>query len=274
MPLTNTARLLIREGKLTEAYELLQQLYHAARHREVATIRGQDIDLSAWTHTREHHRRVCTELWSTVLIDGARALARAGCWTRAAETIAAHRGIGNRLLDGRQIKIMALLEQDHRLQATALIDSTIPSETWEKAVGQLLRLSCGQGTSTTLRDQVFSAVDTALALINDTEPSITAFRVRLGLTTLDLVGDRSTKTITQLRQTIVSAALSDAYAAREALRNQTFCAQLTTEQKHQLTTVLTASGLGQRTMSAGQAQEIATAVRHAEEHLRTLINFR
>ncbi|MBQ0926637.1 hypothetical protein [Saccharopolyspora endophytica] len=274
MPLTNIARLLIREGKPTEAYELLQQLYHAARHREVATIRGQDIDLSAWTHTREHHRRICTELWSTVLIDGARALARAGCWTHAAETIAAHRGIGNRLLDGRQIKIMALLEQDHRSQATALIDSTIPSETWETAVGQLLRLSCRQGSSTDRRDQVDSAVDTTLALMNDTEPSTTAFRVRLGVTTLDLAGDLSTKTITQLRQTVVSAALSDAYAAREAMRNQTLCAQLTTEQKHQLTAVLAVSGLDQRTMSAGQDQDITTAVHHAEEHLRTLIRHR
>lgn len=73
-----------------------------------------------------------------------------------------------------------------------------------------------------------------------------------------------------MRQTVVSAALSDAYAAREALSNQTLCAYLTTEQRHQLAAVLTVSGLGQRTMSAGQNQDINTAVHHAEDHLRTL----
>ncbi|TDC98194.1 hypothetical protein E1181_31005 [Saccharopolyspora terrae] len=77
-----------------------------------------------------------------------------------------------------------------------------------------------------------------------------------------------------MRQTVVSAALSDAYAAREALRNQTLYAHLTTEQRHQLAAVLTVSGLGQRTMSAGQTQDINTAVHHAEEHLRTLIKHR
>lgn len=274
MPLTNIARLLIREGQPNEGYELLQRLYHAARNREVATIRGREVDLSAWTYTREHHRRICTELWSTMLIDGARALARARCWTRAAETIAAHRGIGNRLLDGRQIKIMSLLEQDLRSQATALIDSTVPTETWESAVGQLLRPSCRQGSSAALRDELDSAVDTTLALMNDTEPSTTAFRVRLGLTTLDLAGDRCTKATTQLRQAVVSASVSDAYAAREALRNQKLCALLTTEEKHQLTAVLAVSGLGQRTMTAGHAHDVTTAVHHAEEHLRTLIKTR
>lgn len=46
MPLTNIARLRIREGQPTEGYDLLQQLYHSARHRTVTTISGQNVDLS------------------------------------------------------------------------------------------------------------------------------------------------------------------------------------------------------------------------------------
>ena len=260
MPLTNIARLLIREGQPTEAYELLQRLYYAARHREVTTIRGHDVDLSAWTRTHEHHRRICTELWSTVLIDGARALARAGYWTRAAETIAAHRGIGNRLLDGRQIKIMSLLEQDLHPQATALIDSTEPTEAWEAAVGELLRLSCTQAEPSVPHDELRSAVDTTLALMNDTEPSTAAFRVRLGLTALGLVGDRSITAITQLRRVVIATALSDAYAARDALRNQALRAHLTTEEEHELTAVIASSGLGRRTLLGDQAHDLITAV--------------
>ena len=271
MPLTNIARLLIREGQPTEAYELLQRLYRAARQREVATIRGRNVDLSTWTCTREHHRRVCTDLWSTLLIDGARALARAGCWTRAAETIAAHRGIGTRLLDGRQITIMSLLEQDLHPQARALIDSTVPTETWETAVENLLRLSCTQARPSVPHDEIESAVDTTLALMNDTEPSTAAFRVRLGLTALGLAGDRSTTTITQLRRAVIAAAPNDAYAARDALRNQALCAHLTTDQEHELTAVLASSGLGRRALTGDQAHDLTAAVHRAEEHLRTLL---
>lgn len=271
MPLTNIARLLIRENQPTEAYELIQRLYRAARHREVATIRSQDVDLSPWTCTREHHRRICTELWSTLLIDGARALARAGCWTRATETIATHRGIGNRLLDGRQIKIMSLLEQDLHPQATALIDSTVPTENWETAVGQLLRLSCRQVSATAPHDELDSAVDTTLVQMNDAEPNTAAFRARLGITTLDLASDRSTRAITQLRRAIVDAALSDAYAARDALRSKALCDHLTPEQEHKLNAVLAASGIGRRMLSAEQFHDLMAAVHLAEEHLRTLL---
>lgn len=272
MPLTNIARLLTRENQPTEAFELIQRLYRAARHSEVATIRGRDVDLSPWTCTPEHHRRICTELWSTLLIDGARALVRAGCWTRATETIANHRGIGHRLLDGRQIKIMSLLEQDLRPQATALIDSTMPTENWETAVGCLLRLSCRHIGAKAPHDELDSAVDTTLALMNDAEPNTAAFRARLGLTTLDLASDRrSTKAITQLRHAVVDAALSDAYAARDALRSKELCAHLTMEQDHKLNAVLAASGIGRRMLSAEQVHDLTTAVDLAEEYLRTLL---
>lgn len=274
MPLTNIARLLIREGQPTEAYELLQRLYHAARHRGVTTIRGQDVDLVPWTCTPEHHRRICTDLWSTLLIDGARALARAGCWTRAADTIATHRGIGNRLLDGRQIKIMSLLEQDLHPQARALLDSTMPTEAWETAVGQLLRLSCTQAGATPPHDELDSAIEMTLAQMNDADPSTAAFRVRLGLTTLDLAGDHSTTAITQLRHAVVTAALSDAYAARDALRSKALCVHLTTELEHELNGVLAASGIGGRLLAAEQAHDLMAVVHLAEEQLRTLLTHR
>jgi hypothetical protein len=274
MPLTNIARLLIRENQPIEAYELLQRLYDAARHRNVATIHGHEVDLSPWTPTEEHRRRVCTEVWSTLLIDGARALARAGCWTRAAEAIAAHRGIGKRLLDGRQIQIMALLEQDLHVQAMTLIDATVPTEPWENAVGALLRLSCKQNGPSAPHDELDSAVDTALALMNDTEPTTAAFRVRLGLTALDLASDRSTAAITRLRQTVVDDALADAYAARDALRNQVLYAHLTTKHEHALTAVLAASGLERRTLTAAQAENLFDTVHRAERHLRTLLTQR
>ncbi|AQW54416.1 hypothetical protein ACIQPP_23835 [Streptomyces violaceusniger] len=64
-------------------------------------------------------------------MDGARALARVGRWTDTADATAKHRGIGNRLLDGRQIKIMSLMEQGLDQRARDMIDATQPTEPWE-----------------------------------------------------------------------------------------------------------------------------------------------
>jgi hypothetical protein len=56
--------------------------------------------------------------------------------------MAAHRGIGNRLLDGQQIKIMSLIDQGRTQQATAMIESSIPTEPWENTVAAILRIYC------------------------------------------------------------------------------------------------------------------------------------
>lgn len=94
MPLVNIARLLIREGDGTSAYGVLEQLYRAAQQRGATTIGGRDVDLSPWIRTDADDRTICTELWVALLVDGARALARSGRWTEAADTMAAYRGIG------------------------------------------------------------------------------------------------------------------------------------------------------------------------------------
>jgi hypothetical protein len=52
--------------------------------------------------------------------------------------MAAHRGIGNRLLDGRQIMIMSLMEQGLTQQATAVLESSVPTEPWENTVAAIL----------------------------------------------------------------------------------------------------------------------------------------
>ncbi|MBR8640051.1 hypothetical protein KEF29_13985 [Streptomyces tuirus] len=133
----NLSRLLTRDGQGKAAYDLLVRLNHAARQREKTEIDGRTVDLSTLTGTDEDHRTVCQELYVTLLVDGARVLARIGRWTEAADAMAQHRGIGNRLLDGRQIKIMALME--HRLdqQARDLIDTSQSTEPWERAIALL-----------------------------------------------------------------------------------------------------------------------------------------
>ena len=103
--------------------------------------------------------------------------------------MAAHRGVGKRLLDGRQIKIMSLVEQNLPQQAIDMIDSSDPAEPWENAVAAILRISCRPTTSATPHNELDRAVREALPLITELEPTTAAFRARLGPTMLDLIAD-------------------------------------------------------------------------------------
>ncbi|CAL9480653.1 hypothetical protein SUDANB176_03040 [Streptomyces sp. enrichment culture] len=138
MPLIDISRLLTREGDGEAAYDVLTRLYRAAQKRGTAEIRGNTVDLSMLIDTEAGHRKVCEELWVTVLVDGARALARIGRWTEAAEATTAHRGIGNRLLDGRQIVITSLMERGLDQQSRDAIQSSVTTESWENAIAAVL----------------------------------------------------------------------------------------------------------------------------------------
>jgi hypothetical protein len=271
MPVVNLARLLIREGDGNAAYELLQGLFHAARHRGTADVRAHAVDLSALIHTDADHRKICTELWVAVLTDGARALARQGRWTQAAETMAAHRGIGNRLLDGRQIKIMSLMERGLPEQATALIDSTAATEPWEHTVANILRIHCKPLGSTASQPELDHALNAALTMLAEPEPTTTVFRTRVGLTALDLTQDRPTPFAALLWNEVIQTATSDAYAARDVLEHHATRVEMTAQQHQRLTAVLAASSLGAGTLPEPLMADLSAAVEEAENRLRVLL---
>ncbi|MEO3753570.1 hypothetical protein [Streptomyces sp. B6B3] len=271
MPLINISRLLTREGDGDGAYDVLMRLYRAAQRRDTATIRGHDVDLSTLIRTEADHRKICEELWLSLLIDGARALARSGHWTRAAEAMAAHRGIGNRLLDGRQIMIMSLMERGLDEQARATIASTVPTEPWETAVAALLRVTCRPQTAPTPQPEVELALREALALITPPDPSTAAFQARVGLTALDLTRDRTSPHTDLLRDAVVDVATLDAYAARDVLNHHLARSHLTGEQRHKLDAVLAASALGAGNLSPAHTQALTAAVDESEAALHALL---
>lgn len=272
MPVVNIARLLIREGDGHSAFEVLQHVYRAAQWRGTAVVRGRDIDLSPLTRTAADHRTICTELWGTLLVDGARALARACRWTEAAETMAAHRGIGNRLLDGRQIMIMSLMEQGLPQQATAMIESSVPAEPWENTIAALLRIYCQPNTSPTSPVELDDAIRETLALITQPEPTTVAFRARVGLTALDLTADELLPKARHLRDTVIDLGASDAYAARDILEHAATRSQMTHQQEQELTSVLAAAGLGARNLPPVHWDALTAAVHIAEDLLRSLLS--
>ncbi|MEV4178460.1 hypothetical protein [Nonomuraea sp. NPDC049709] len=272
MPLINISRLLIREGDGKAAYEVLDQLYRAAQQRSATVIHGHDVNLTPLTRSCDDHRAVCTELWIALLIDGARALAQQGRWSEAAEAMAAHRGIGERMLDGRQLKILALMEQGLPDKACAMIEATVPAEPWEHTVAALLRIACRPPGSTTPPDELDHVVQETLALITQDEPTTAAFRARLGLTARDLTAGQCPSDASRLDVALVEVATTDAYAARDILGHQGMRSYMNDQQQQNLGAVITAAGLGVRRLPEVHEHALTAAVGHAEDRLRELLN--
>ncbi|MFJ2509842.1 hypothetical protein ACIQJX_26395 [Streptomyces griseoviridis] len=268
MPLVNLARLQTRAGHGELAYSLLNCLNDAARHRNKTDIDGRTIDLSALTGTDEDHRTVCQELYVTLLVDGARALARIGRWTDAAEAMAQHRGIGNRLLDGRQIKIMALMEQGQNEQACDLIYTTQPTEPWEEAVALLLHAHCLPAAPLPEPD-LGRTVEEALQLLKQPDPPTAVFQTRVALTALEL--DRTGRQTARILNRIVNIARLDAYAAREALHHSLAASALDDRETSALRAVITTAGLQSGILSAHHHDALTSAVGHAETELEKLL---
>ncbi|OKJ72288.1 hypothetical protein [Streptomyces sp. CB02460] len=269
MPLVNLSRLQTRAGHGELAYSLLHCLNDAARHRSKTNIDGRTIDLSALTGTDEDHRTVCQELYVTLLVDGARALARIGRWTEAADAMAQHRGIGIRLLDGRQIKIMALMEQGQDQQALDLIDATQPTDPWEEAVALLLNAHCRPSDAPVPKADLDRTLDATLQLLAQPDLPTAAFQTRAGLSALEL--DHTGRHATPILDALANVARLDAYAARDALHHPVAASALDDQATAELTTVITTAGLGAGALSAPDHETLTRAVGHGERELEWLL---
>lgn len=185
--------------------------------------------------------------------------------------MAAHRGVGQRLLDGRQLTIMSLMEQDLPRQAAGMIDSSVFAEPWEHAVAAILRVYCRSTISTPSQKELDHVVRDVLAPIADPEPTTAAFRVRLGLAALDLTADRPTTHDSDLRASALAVACSDACAARDVLSHQGMRSRMTLQQGQELAGVLAASGFGAGGLPAAQSEALNAAVSQGERSLHALL---
>ena len=218
-PLINIPRILIRDGNGHAAYDVLSAMYQAARRRGQVRVCGRTVDLSAIIRDDEAHRRVCAELWADMLNDGTRALAQAGRWRQAAEAVAAHKGVGDRLWDGRQVTIVALLDLGRTAEAAAMTEAGHIGDAPEKAVAALLRTFCALEANADATGLAV-AVGEAQALLELDEPPTIFFRTQAALTALalaDAAGEAS-KPIILLQEAVMAAARTDAYAARAVLK--------------------------------------------------------
>jgi hypothetical protein len=193
-PLINLARLILRDGDGISAYHHLETPYHAVRNQTQAELDRRTINLANLVTDEHDHHELVRWLWTVMLADGTRALTRAGRWAEALQHAQRHNGIGQRLLDGRQVAILASTtarDHDRALQLLATTDTPTP---WEKTVLACLKVAClvsaGQHTSavtTTMLNQY-------LAL--EPLPDCAAFQARLGLCIIDLATDTDDSRVT------------------------------------------------------------------------------
>lgn len=262
-PVLNIARLRIREADSEGAYTLLDALFTAARRRTSLLVDGHRIDLSKVTRAPDDHQVVCSLIWAALLADGTRALALAGRWREAADHAARRRGVGQRLLDGRQAAILAHLHEDRADLATNMIESSSIIEPWEHAVQGLLRVLCTADAGE--RDQARPAMlRTINTLLEQPDTTTAVARVRAGIICLDLAGPNETPDVLKLRAAVLHTASRDAYAARDALNHPDLRPVIATEQCEELAALLDPSGLDTGRIPPDLSTRVMTAVSQAE----------
>ncbi|MGH3822019.1 MAG: hypothetical protein ACRDRA_04155 [Pseudonocardiaceae bacterium] len=260
-PLINLGRLLIRDGAGTTAYQLLAALFEAVKSHADTVIDGRKISFGHLLGHGDDHREVIRWLWSVLLSDGTRALTRTGRWAQALQHAQQHKGIGQRLLDGRQAAILAQAVDHDFDAARSMLASTLTPTPWENAVAACLAVLCRRLADQQADPDITEMVDRYLQL--ELAPEHTFFRVRLGLCVLDLADADETPEIAAV---IVRDALdsTDAYAAHAALSHQTCHAQITPENSRALTDIVQVSGLGRGTVPADMLDDLMESVRTSE----------
>lgn len=259
-PLVNLARLRIRDGEGARALQLLRSLYRAVSTASDTVLDGVLIPGSKLILTDAERREVRTWLWSVLLADGTRALTSSGRWDEALAYLRRHQGIGGRMLDGRQVAVIAYITEADEAGALRLLGETEPGEPWEEAVAACLTALCRR-----------PGEREALALLQRSEtlpqePQLAVFQTRLGLTVIDLAIDTARHLATATAAQLVSRVLEyrDGYAAREMLAHGQRTGLLARDQARELADVVDACGLGHREIPDALHNELSAAVARAE----------
>ncbi|MEV4105565.1 hypothetical protein AB0J42_35430 [Nonomuraea sp. NPDC049649] len=264
-PLVNLARVAIRVHDGTRGYHLLDTLFHAVSNGNEADIDGHRVSFDAFTRTPDDLRTVLQWLWGVFLAEGTRALISEGRWHRAVAHAEQYRGVGQRLLDGRQAAIVAHCLAGHTDTAASLVVGSTLSQPWEHAVADCLSALCRRvaGCSS---DDAFAAVRRYCHDV-DRSAELLIFRTRLGLTVIDL--DRSQAGYVHSSLIGDVLAMADGYAAREVLAHDQAREMLGAAEEQALASVMKEAGLGQGAIPDPLMADLLTAVELSEAAIGT-----
>ncbi|MDP9607977.1 hypothetical protein [Streptomyces demainii] len=266
-PVVNLARLQIRAGRADEGRQRLLDLYQAVEAGTAARFEGVNVpaDLTA---TGEDRQEIRAWLWRVLLADGTRTLTTEGRWAEALTHIEAHHGIGKRMLDGRQVAVLAALVAGDTAWAAVLLADTMPGDPWEQAVTACLTALCRRDAGQPIDGHLDDLVTAYSG--RKTEPGMTVFDIRLGLTVLDAIGSAEAlaahRIVEALHRRTTDA--EDGYAARENLAHPLFTAIATDRQVQDCRALVRVCALGTGVLSDELRRELTTALRVSDSVIR------
>ncbi|ELS54400.1 hypothetical protein [Streptomyces viridochromogenes] len=264
-PVVNLARLQIRAGHADEGRQRLLNLYKAVEAGAAARFERVTVPASL-TATGEDRQEVRAWLWRVLLADGTRTLTAEGRWAEALAHIEAHHGIGKRMLDGRQVAVLAALVAGDTAWAAALLADTMPGDPWEQAVTTCLTVLCRRDAGQPIDGHLADLV--TVYSERKTEPGMIVFDTRLGLTVLDAIGSAEAlaahRIVEDLHRRTTDA--EDGYAARESLAHPLFTENATDRQVQDCRTLVRACALGSGALPDELRGEL-TAALHASDRV-------
>lgn len=266
-PLINLARLYIRAGSGDAALDLLDNLDDAILKRTDTVIDGIPIPVAALTSTPARHAELSRWLWSVHLADGTRALTMTGRWHDAETQLGRRKGIGKRMLDGRQVAVVARITRGRHAEAHHLLSHTEPGEPWEDAV-----IACLTALARPAGEPL--PVAHLDAMINrhrrvQPDPQLIVFRTRLALSIIDAIGDMDHPAAHNTASELICGVLesNDGYAGRDLLAHSGCTSFASTRQSEQLATVIHRSGLD-RPLPGALSSQLEAALTACEASLR------
>ncbi|MFJ9841779.1 hypothetical protein ACIRYZ_15160 [Kitasatospora sp. NPDC101155] len=253
-PLVNLARLHIRAGHHQHGHQLLLDLYSAVTRATETVLDGLAVPAHL-TETDEQRGKVRQWLWRVVIADGTRALTAAGRWTDALRHIEEHRGIGQRILDGRQVAILTRITNADLPGALALLAATDPGDPWEDAVTAILTALCRPDDARTAE----AAIDHCITF--EPDEGLAVFSTRLALTALDAAG-QDTPAARNLIEQLSSRTgeMGDGYALRDLLAHPSVRDGLEPDRTAALERALAACALGSGTLPTPLREQLEEAL--------------
>jgi hypothetical protein len=270
-PIVNLGRLLIRAGHGDRASQVFHSAYGAMRTGTAATIDGRAIDLGGLVANADERRELHRFLWTVLLADGTRALTTSGQWDAALRHVEHHKGIGARLLDGRQVAILAHSAAGDLDRAIDLLDTTDTPEPWEQAVAAYLHAWCRAASQRPVGANVADMVNHYLRL--QPEPGQSLFLTRLGLSVLDLATNSAESAASAVASRIGREALdtADAYLAWDVLNDPNTGCIASEGERGALSRMVEASGLRRVAIPIDAIEGLDEAVRTSTAHLVQLL---
>jgi hypothetical protein len=272
--IVNLGRLFIRVGRGEEAYQILLDAFDAVTTSGAALIEGRHVDFgSRLGISADERNEIRKFLWGKILLnDGTRALVLAGRWDEALRHVDQYRGIGERMLDGRQVAVLARCASGDIDAALALVDSADTSDPWDRAIASCLRTLCRQ-LGRRRGDSYAIVMTEAYLNIPDFAPHFVVPVTRLGLAVLGLAGDVLASGAREVARRIICAArvCGDAYAARDVLSSEECRAYLSDADTCALNEIVEKSWLRRGTLPAALLDTLHRAVKTSEDRVTDLL---